>query len=124
MKILTRASDELMKKLLECDYIEGIAEKYYVNTKGELCSAHLSPFLEQIKDCFLEEHNLMIRVYPKHDDNCFGYWIDCHPKRPQFSFVCVATDNNEFDSYDEALEAGLLTVCTICKFKFKGKDES
>jgi hypothetical protein len=125
---LQRVSKDLGRKLKEVGfpqggegfvdspilYIDGRTRSFFFNTelKNRVC---LIPTLELVKMWFREKYNLIVLIEINYDYNCFEYCIHSHPKH-EFTFTYAQVEDDiEFNSYDEALEAGSLKVCEIIK---------
>lgn len=71
---------------------------------------HLEPTIHQVRDWFLNENGIFIRVdvnsKPDTDEN-FGFFFDIY-KRGEYNWVMIGFGDEWYDTYDEALFAGIV----------------
>lgn len=118
MRDLTRISDKLLIKLLECKFDETMNNMSYV-VVDQVRTIHNKPYLEQVKARFIDKYKIFVIVLPVNA----GYFtfklidIQCDPEneieRPPYENV----DGTDYNSYDDALEAGLIKTCTLINIK-------
>lgn len=71
---------------------------------------HLEPTIHQVRDWFLNENGIFIRVdvnsTPDNAEN-FGFFFDIY-KRGEYNWVMIGYGDDWYDTYDEALFAGIV----------------
>jgi len=98
---LQLVSLELAKKLKEVGFNAKVNDFYGMK----------APALELAKMWFREQKNIIVTIECNYDLDCFEYILESNPKKP-FAFAYSQT-KIEFDSYEEALEAGLFKACEL-----------
>lgn len=148
MKII---SLDLAKKLKKLGFINIPCQYYYKNSELQVVTSNHSnqlitdiwidtnclnsdkfcdaPYLEQVREWIYAEYKLSVEPYSCWDDTkkeCIGYQYNIYNNSKtnvlKWYWDWKITDNNIFNSYEDAMEDGVNYVITILTTKFENND--